>query len=135
MKLVIDANILVAAYITRGKVARAWRGRLAAHTLVISPEILLDVETTLRRRDLRVSPPTVTAILRDILARCQVLRTRARFEVPLPDERHRGLANLCVEAEADGVVTSNRPLLAVGTLRGTVIWSLERLLKVMRAAP
>lgn len=135
MKLVIDTNVVISAYITRGKVAREWRGRLARHSLIVSPEIMAEVERTLRRREMRLSAATVTAILRDVLARCEVVRPRARYEGSLPDEQDRHLANLGIEVNADGIITADRAILQLGCIDRIPVWSLNGFLRSVPSPP
>jgi len=72
--VVVDANILISAYGFDGEVRRYWRESLWGCKVVISPEILIEVESRLRNSAFNLSGQEIKAILLDILHRCELVR-------------------------------------------------------------
>lgn len=59
LTLVVDANILVSAYSSAGRVQKEWRTGVGFHRLVISPEIFAEVERTLRKTEFHLAPDEI----------------------------------------------------------------------------
>lgn len=118
LKLVIDANILVAAYSKSGRIQDHWRKGFGSHQLMISPEIFAEVERTLRQVEFHLAAGEIRQSLKDILQRCVLVRPAARFNGETPDEKDRHLANLALEIQADRILTGetalNRPASIAG---------------------
>ena len=72
--VVVDANILISAYGFDGEVRRYWRESLWGCRLVVSPEILIEVESRLRNSQFNLAGTEIKAILLDILQRCELVR-------------------------------------------------------------
>ena len=118
LKLVIDANVLVSAYSAAGRVHDLWEAGLGPHQLFISPEILAEVERTLRQVEFHLAPNEIKARLKDILGRCVLVRPKAKFNGPVADEKDRHLANLALEVRADRVITGEASLREARELAG-----------------
>jgi putative PIN family toxin of toxin-antitoxin system len=110
LKIVIDANILVSAYSANGRIREQWKHGFGPHQLVISPEIFVEVERTLRQAEFHLSPDQIKHCLKDILARCVLVRPKTRFDGEVPDEKDRHLANLALEVKADRIITGETAL-------------------------
>ncbi len=105
LKLVIDANILVSAYSTGGRIHEQWREGFGPHQLVISPEIFAEVERTLRQAEFHLSPEMIRVCLKDILKRCELVRPKTKYGGSMPDEKDRHLVSLGLEVHADRIIT------------------------------
>jgi len=110
LKLIVDANILVSAYSTSGRIQERWRVGIGPHQLFISPEIFAEVERTLREAEFHLSPTQIRESLKDILQRCVLVRPKTRFEGEIPDENDRHLANLALEIQADQILSGDASL-------------------------
>jgi len=118
LTLVVDANILVSAYSSAGRVQKEWRTGVGFHQLVISPEIFAEVERTLRKTEFHLGPNEIKEHLKDILKRCTLVRPTARFNGNMPDEKDRHLANLALEVHADRILTGETALKRSMTIAG-----------------
>jgi predicted nucleic acid-binding protein len=72
--VVVDANILISAYGFDGEVRRHWSESLWGCKMVVSPEILIEVESGLRNSEFNLGNAEIKKILADILERCEVVR-------------------------------------------------------------
>lgn len=124
LKLVIDANILVSAYSTSGRIQERWRKGLGPHQLMISPEIFAEVERTLRQVEFHLAADQITHCLKDILTRCVLVRPKARFNGEIPDEKDRHLANLALEVKADKIITGETALRTGSPIAGIPVLNL-----------
>ena len=72
--VIVDANILISAYGFDGEVRRYWRESLWGCKVVVSPEILIEVESRLRNSEFNLAATEIKTILLDILQRCELVR-------------------------------------------------------------
>lgn len=129
MKLILDANILVSAYAVDGRIREYWRKGLGPHQLLISPEILTEVESALRRTEFHLSDDGIRTILVDILDRCDVVRPRLLYAGPVPDENDRHVVSLAKEVGADRIITGDEVLQKVESLGDIPVMPLAEFLK------
>ena len=122
MKVVLDTNVLVAAFATRGLCDAVLEVCLAGHDIVLSEPILKELRRHLRGK-LKVPPPQAQAIV-------AFLREHATVVAPatVPADACRDRTDLAVlgtalAAEADCLVTGDRDLLDLREFRGTAVLS------------
>jgi putative PIN family toxin of toxin-antitoxin system len=122
VKVVLDTNVLLAAFATRGLCEAVFETCLASHEIILSDHILGELDRHLRGK-FKAPPRQVEAIL-------SFLRESATVVAPakVPAGACRDRTNLAVlgtalTAEADCLVTGDRDLLALKTFRGIPILS------------
>jgi len=122
MRVVLDANVIVAAFAARGLCESILELCLSDHELILSEHLLGEVHRNLSGK-LRLP----AAVTRDIL---DLLRQHARVMEPAavgvgacrdPDDLP--VLGVAVAAEAACIVTGDRDLLVVGQLRGVAVYS------------
>ena len=112
MRVVLDANVLVAAYAARGLCESVLEICLENHEIVLGEEILAEVEKALELK-LKMS----TAAVREVIAQ---IRTTARIVAPAPieagacrDAFDLHVLGVALTAHADAIVTGDKDLLAL----------------------
>ena len=132
MRLVLDSNVLIAAFSTRGLCQAVLESCLGAHELVTSEVILKEVGRKLRTK-MRVPTSVVSEI-------DQFLRTHAFLVKPTKvsskicrDKRDLPILGTAEAAKAAFLVTGDKDLLAVGTYSGTHIVTPRQLWEWLRS--
>jgi putative PIN family toxin of toxin-antitoxin system len=122
MRVVLDANVLVAAFAARGLCESILEVCLSDHELVLSEHLLAEVHRNLVGK-LRVP----AAVTRDII---DLLRRHARLVEPADvavsacrDADDLPVLGVAVAAEADCIVTGDKDLLVLGQFRGVPVCS------------
>jgi putative PIN family toxin of toxin-antitoxin system len=122
VKVVLDTNVLLAAFATRGLCEAVFAACLASHEIVLSEHILGELHRHLRGK-FKVPPRQVDAIL-------AFLRDNATVVTPakVPANACRDRSDLAVlgtalAAGADCLVTGDRDLLDLKTFHGIPILS------------
>lgn len=122
MRVVLDANVIVAAFAARGLCESILELCLSDHELVLSEHLLTEVQRHLSGK-LRLP----AAVTRDIIG---LLRQHARVTEPAdvargacrdPDDLP--VLGVAVAAEADCIVTGDKDLLVLGQFRGVAVYS------------
>jgi uncharacterized protein len=112
VRIVLDSNVLVAAFASRGLCEAVYEVCLAEHQLVASEEILREVEKALRTR-IKLSPEVAAQIVAHIhenalivepsIIECEICRD--------PNDLH--VLGLISAAPADCLVTGDHDLLSM----------------------
>ena len=110
MRVVLDTNVLLAAFATRGLCEALYAACLAHHEIVVSAHILAELRRHLTGK-LRLPPRAADAIVAfvrehaEVVAPAQVAATACRDRDDLP------VLGTAVAARADLLVTGDRDLL------------------------
>jgi putative PIN family toxin of toxin-antitoxin system len=121
--IVLDTDVLVAALLRRGGIARAVLRACLSNRCqpVIGPALLAEYEDVLGRTAL-FADSVLTVGERDevfdaLLSRCRWVEVFYAWRPNLPDEADNHLIELAVAAQADAIVTRNVRDLAHGELK------------------
>lgn len=120
MKVILDANLLVSAYTCDGVVRRHYLHDLELVETFISPEIFIEVERSLRRKEFGVELSDVAVILKDIIARCKVIRIKATPDSGSRDESDWHVRALALQIDANCVLTGDKGLAEDAAAQGIV---------------
>ena len=110
MRVLLDTNVLVAAFATRGLCADLLRHVLVEHRLLIGEVVLEELQRALRRK-LKLPAQSVSAII-DFLREQEVVDRPARAAAaPARDPADRWVLASALDARADVLVTGGDDLL------------------------
>lgn len=136
MKIVLDTNVLIAAYASHGLASSVFELCLQTHTVIISAEILTELADGLLRKI--AVPPLVAA------STIELLKRKAAIHKPAPvprgscrDANDLHVLGLAVATGADRLITGDDDLLVLGSFQGIPIvsprqfWEAERQSKLI----
>lgn len=128
--VVVDSNILISAYGLDGDIRRYWRESLQGCRLVVSPEILIEVESRLRNSEFNLASKEIKAALAEILGRCQVVRPDPVRDPNFKNFREAHLAALARHKLPSGtapqfLLTAEEALLREGKIGNCEILGIE----------
>ena len=122
LRVLLDANVLVAAYAARGACAELLRHCLERHDLVSTPGILGELERGLRDK--------VGLTAAETAERVDLVRKRSRVEAPegalpefAPDPGDRHVLAAIRHFRPDAFVTGDKALLKLAAFEGVPILS------------
>jgi len=117
VRLVLDTNVLIAAYATEGACMRLYKHCIRRHTMVTS-EILVEELREKLLRKLKISPPDVIEIIASYRERCETVSPRP---LPVPVSRDPDddwVIATAVAGECACIVSGDNDLLALGAYEG-----------------
>ena len=122
MKVVLDTNVLLAAFATRGLCEAVMEVCVADHGLVVSEHVLKEFRRNLRAK-IKVPPRQVDETVAFLREHMEVVKP-----AKVPPDACRDRADLAVlgtalAAEADCLVTGDQDLLILKRFHGTAILS------------
>lgn len=120
MKIVLDANVIIAAFAARGLCESIMEVCLSEHEIVLSGDLFDEI---LRNLQLKIKLPT--NIVDNI---CEFLREHANISIPEPlasdvcrDPDDIKILGLAVASNADYIVTGDKDLLILKNFQGIPI--------------
>ena len=113
MRVLLDTNVLVAAFVTRGLCRDVLRMVLAEHSLLGSETILDELERTLTGK-LRTPTRRVREVVTFIREHGEVIAPANPAPWPENDPDDRWIVAAALEGAADVLVTGDKELLRVG---------------------
>lgn len=122
MKIVLDANVIIAAFASRGLCESILEVCLSEHELILCDDLLSEITRNLRQR---IKLPTrIVDTIKEFLLEHSI---REDAE-PLPENSCRDaddikILGLAVAAKADYIVTGDKDLLVLGVFRQIPILS------------
>lgn len=118
MRLVLDSNVLIAAFSTRGLCHAVLESCLSAHELVTSEVILREVRRKLRTK-MRVPATVVSGIDRFLRAHALLVKPTSVSSKVCRDKRDLPILGTAEAANATFLVTGDKDLLDVRVYSGT----------------
>jgi len=110
VRIVLDTNVLVAAFATRGLCEDVLRTVLAEHELVVSEFILAELERVLREK-LKMPPTRVRAVTDFVRRTAQVVKPTDPSNWPESDPDDRWVVATATAGDAQLLVSGDRDLL------------------------
>ncbi len=134
MRIVLDANVVVSAFATRGLCQAVFEVCLRNHALYISDPLLHEVRRALERV-VRLPKPGAEGVIAFLWARahCAEPAKVSASACRDPDDAH--VLGLALAASADLLVTGDEDLLVLKRFRGIPIVSPRRCWELLRSAP
>ena len=120
MRIVFDANVLVAAFAARGLCADLFEACLSSHECVATPRILAETEEALRRK-VRLPAPRASAIRRFLEEHLRLVTPSAVEADACRDPDDLPVLGAALAAGADCIVSGDKDLLGLGGFRGIPI--------------
>ena len=122
MKIVLDANVVIAAFASRGLCESIFELCLGGHEIVMSVDLLDEIARNLR---LKVKlPAAMVDGIRELLQECGTMFLPARVsENACRDPDDTRILGLAVASSADLVVTGDKDLLVLKEYQGIPILS------------
>jgi len=132
VRLVFDANVLVAAFAARGLCAELLEVCLAEHDLVISAPILVETESALVCK-IRLPAPRATAIRRFLEERLRSVAPAAVEGTACRDPDDIVVLGTAAAAKAECIVSGDKDLLHLGDFAGIPIFTPRQLWERLRS--
>lgn len=129
MKIVLDTNVIVAAFAARGLCADVFEVCIENHTIIISEFILSEVEKTLSRK-IGLPKTTATTIIKYLREVSEYVTTEKIDTSACRDKDDVKIIGTALKGKAKIIITGDEDLLILKKFKNTVIvtprefWSL-----------
>jgi putative PIN family toxin of toxin-antitoxin system len=113
VKVVLDANVVIAAFAAHGLCEALFEVCLDSHDVLMSDELAGEIGTSLRRK-IKLPDSTAESILRLIRDNCTFHQPAAVAPAACRDPEDLHVLGLAAAGDAECLVTGDRDLLALG---------------------
>jgi putative PIN family toxin of toxin-antitoxin system len=131
MRVLLDTNVLIAAFVARGACTELFEHCARNHTLVTSPVLLAELAATLRRK-FGVSARDANAVVALLRGRFESIDPRPLADPVCRDRDDDQVLAAALDGRCDCIVTGDKDLLVLGTFSGIPIvkpidfWKIEK---------
>jgi uncharacterized protein len=112
MRVILDANVVIAAAASRGLCEAILELCLEHHQLILSEGILEEIDKKLRIK-IKVSPPVIAEYLRVLRNNAQILEPEKVDKATCRDPDDLMILGLVAPGDADAIVTGDKDLLVI----------------------
>lgn len=130
MKVILDTNVLISAFVFKGKAASVYHYCATTEDIYISEWIFEELTRTLRRK-FNTSKPDIQELVALLSGKCVL----AYPTLPLPDicrdPDDNYILQLCECVIADFLITGDKDLLSLGTFKSARIVSPNEFLELL----
>ncbi|OGW79862.1 MAG: putative toxin-antitoxin system toxin component, PIN family [Omnitrophica bacterium RIFCSPLOWO2_12_FULL_44_17] len=133
MKVVVDTNVLIAAFLTSGTAFEVLEVVLEEKIGVLSPYILNEFEAVLKSKKFGFPVRLVDEFVKYLKTNCSIIAEDKRFNPDFSDAADRKILALCQTIGADMFLTGDKELLALKQIGQTPIVSPSEFWKQKRS--
>lgn len=120
MKVVLDTNVLIAAFITRGPCAELWEHCVFQHSILLSNWIIIEFNSVLQRK-FNLPPDCVDSATNLLKENSTILQHPSLVEAVCRDKDDDQILALAISGNADCIVTGDDDLLVLKVFKGIPI--------------
>ncbi len=112
MRIVFDTNVLFSAFVTHGVCTGLYEECLQRAQIIVSPDILRELEEQLRRKA-RLNPTEAREVIRALRADCEVVKAAPLPKPVCRDADDDRILAAALAGQADAIVTGDQDLLVL----------------------
>ena len=112
MRVILDANVVIAAAASRGLCEAILELCLEHHSLILCEGILREIEEKLRTK-IKVSPPIIAEYLKVLRSNAEILEPEDVQRAICRDRNDLMILGLVAPGNADAIVTGDKDLLVI----------------------
>jgi len=120
VRVILDANVVIAAVAARGLCEAILELCLERHSLILCEGLLEEIEERLRVK-IKTSPPIIAEYLKVLRDNADILEPEDVPEAVCRDANDLMILGLVVPGSVDVIVTGDRDLLVIRSYKGTRI--------------
>lgn len=120
MRVVIDANVAIAAAATRGLCEAIMELCIEQHQIILCRGILDEIEDKLRNK-LKIPRPIISEFIKILESNAQVLRPGIIDSAACRDPNDLMVLGVAISGDADAIITGDKDLLTLKSYKGVKI--------------
>lgn len=131
IRVVVDTNVLVSAFIAHGKPGELVIRLLEEHKIILSRPLLAELTEVLAREKFHVRKAEVEGFLANLRKESKFVSSTSHFRVILEDPDDDIIINTAYKGKAEYIVTGDRHLLALKNFKGIEIVSVAQMFCIL----
>ena len=131
VRVVVDTNVLVSAFIDHGKPGELIIKLLEEHQVILSHPMLEELADVLSREKFHVRSTAVESFLTILLKKSKLVMPRSRLKVILEDPDDDVILDTAYKGKADYIVTGDSHLLALKKFKRIEIVRVAQMFEIL----
>lgn len=131
VRVVVDTNVLVSAFIDNGKPRKLVLKLLEEHTIILSRQMLTELADVLTRDKFSVKSTQVDRFLSILMRKSKIVPADPHFKVISEDPDDDVVLSTAYKGKANYIVTGDRHLLNLKEFKRTKIVKVTQLLELL----
>ncbi len=131
LRVVIDTNVVVSAIVWGGKPRELVLKLLEQHTVILSPQMLAELNDVISRDKFGVKTFQVKRFLTDLTNKSKIVNSVGLFKIIVEDPDDNNILNAAYSGKADYIVTGDKHLLALEKFKRTKIITVNKMLEII----
>lgn len=126
-RVVIDTNVLVSAFLKRGRSRNLLFKLLEKHTVVLSSQMLAELTDVLSREKFNVTSAQIDRFISVLVRQAIVVPLSSNLKIVLEDPDDDMVLNTALSGAADYIVSGDKHLLTIACYKSVKILSINEL--------
>jgi uncharacterized protein len=135
VRVVIDTNVLVSAFLNNGKSRKFVLKAPDSHTLVLSSQMLAELADVLSREKFSVKTAQIDRFISNIVRQAIMVFIGSRSKIVLDDPDDDIVIETALSGEADFIVSGDKHLLKIGCHKHVHIVSVNEFTQITAKKP
>jgi uncharacterized protein len=131
VRVVLDTNVLVSAFIDDGKPRKLVLELLDKHTVVLSRQMLAELADVISRDKFNVTGSQVNQFISTLVRMSKMVKDNVQYKVVLEDPDDDVVINTAYAGKAEFIVTGDKHLLVLGHFKKTKIVTVNQLQDIL----
>ena len=131
LRVVIDTNVVVSAIVWDGKPRELVLKLLEQHTVILSSQMLAELNDVISRDKFGVKTFQVKRFLADLTNKSKIVHSVGLFKIIVEDPDDNNILDAAYSGKADYIVTGDKHLLALGKFKRTKIITVNNMLEII----
>jgi len=131
LRVVVDTNVLVSAFLTYGKPAELIVRLLKDHEVILSNAIVDEFKEVFSDEEFCVKNADVERFLASTLRKAKLVKPISHYKVVSQDPDDNAIINTACKGKANYIVTGDRDLLKIRIFKRTEIVSVTEMMRIV----
>jgi putative PIN family toxin of toxin-antitoxin system len=130
-RVVMDTNVLVSAFLKRGRSRNLLFKLLEKHTVVLSSQMLAELTDVLSREKFNVTSAQIDRFISVLVRQAIVVPLSSNLKIVLEDPDDDMVLNTALSGAADYIVSGDKHLLTIACYKSVKILSINELAQII----
>ena len=131
VRVVVDTNVLVSAFLNRGKSRKVVACLLEKHSVILSPQLLAELADVLSREKFGATNSQIERYISILIRQAKVVPAQAKFKIVLEDPDDDVVINTALTGKANYIVSGDKHLLKLACYKRIQIVPISEMEKII----
>ena len=130
-RVVIDTNVLVSAFLKRGKSRNLVLKLLEKHSIILSRQMLAELADVLSRDKFNIASAQIDRFISVLVRQAIIVPVNSNLKIVLQDPEDDIVLNTALSGEADYIVSGDKHLLKIACFKNVKVLRVNEIIQVI----